>query len=509
MKRLSFIFALLFTCFFSKAQLCTGSLGDPVVHINFGAGQNPGTPRNAATTNYNFLANDCPNDGWYTIRNSTVTCFGNSWHSLSEDHTAGDADGYFMLVNASFQPGDFYVDTVRDLCPKTTYEFAAWVVNVLKPSACQGNGIDPNLTFTIETTTGTILNSYNSGDIAESPIPIWKQYGLFFETPANTTTIVIRLRNNAPGGCGNDLALDDITFRPCGPAVSATIGVNGDTSASICQGDTTSFLLTSAHSQGYSNPVFQWQVSGDGGVTWTDIAGANQTTYLRKTTSPGDYTYRMSIAESGNIGAKSCRIASNNIAIHVNPLPVLQMADVSNVCLGSKVVLSAIGGITYQWTGPNGFSSSLDSITFQSIQNINQGIYSLIATSGKGCSTKDSTDLRVNPVPTATLTGTDHICEGTSTILDAGGGTKYMWSPSPGLSSTTINNPSASPKDTTTYKVVVTNQFNCSDSANITVYVWKKPVANAGADLKTKEGIPVTLDGTVGGTDIEFFWSPP
>jgi hypothetical protein len=29
--------------------------------------------------------------------------------------------------------------------------------------------------------------------------------------------VSLSLRNNAPGGIGNDLALDNITFRPCGP----------------------------------------------------------------------------------------------------------------------------------------------------------------------------------------------------------------------------------------------------------------------------------------------------
>ena len=77
-----------------------------------------------------------------------------------------------MLVNASFTPGDFYVDTVKGLCPSTTYEFAAWVMNVLRTSACQGNGIDPNLTFKIETTTGTVLASYNTGNLQEEAVAV-------------------------------------------------------------------------------------------------------------------------------------------------------------------------------------------------------------------------------------------------------------------------------------------------------------------------------------------------
>src|SRR5450432_3376729 len=85
------------------AQLCQGSLGDPVVNITFGSGTNPGPPLNGLT-NYTYFPADCPNDGNYTIANSTSGCFGGTWLSVSEDHTPGDINGYMMVVNASYNP---------------------------------------------------------------------------------------------------------------------------------------------------------------------------------------------------------------------------------------------------------------------------------------------------------------------------------------------------------------------------------------------------------------------
>src|SRR6185295_15819145 len=147
----------------AQGQLCTGSLGDPVVHITFGAGSNPGPALAAAPSfKYTYVPTDCPNDNFYTVRNTTALCFNDSWHVLTKDHT-GDPNGFFMLVNASLTQGDFYIDTVQGLCNSTTYEFAAWVVNVLKTSACGGRGIDPNLTFNIESVTGDTLATYNTG----------------------------------------------------------------------------------------------------------------------------------------------------------------------------------------------------------------------------------------------------------------------------------------------------------------------------------------------------------
>ena len=148
----------------SYAQLCQGSLGDPIVNITFGSGANPGAPLKAATTSYQYVSSDCPGDGFYTVRTNTVNCFGSTWHTVNSDHT-GDPNGYFMLINASFQPSAFYLDTVKGLCGGTTYEFAAWVLNVLKPSACSPNPTQPNLTFTTEATDGSVLQTYNTNTI--------------------------------------------------------------------------------------------------------------------------------------------------------------------------------------------------------------------------------------------------------------------------------------------------------------------------------------------------------
>ncbi|HYC30240.1 MAG TPA: hypothetical protein VEB42_15505, partial [Chitinophagaceae bacterium] len=398
-------------------------------------GNNPGPPLAAATTNYNYISSDCPNDGSYTVRSSTSNCFSSSWHNVTQDHTPNDNNGYFMLVNASFAPGDFYVDTVRGLCSNTTYEFAAWVLNVLKTTSC-GNGIDPNLTFKIETITGTVLATYNSGNIPEDQSPAWKQYGLFFQTPAATTTVVVRITNNAPGGCGNDLALDDITFRPCGPNVTAALSI-GSTTTSLCEGDNTLFTLHGSYPGGYANPAFQWQVSTNGGP-YSDVAGEASVDYLRSPTPPGHYMYRLTMAESDNMASFSCRVASNIITIDVYPLPVVNVTDIIEACDGADVTLSASGATTYAWTGPNGFSSTQAQPVLQSVDLSDAGMYYVTATSDKGCAVSDSGLLKVNPKPTAAVSGNDQICEGSSTLLQASGGQTYAWTPATGLSATNI-----------------------------------------------------------------------
>src|SRR6185436_2386114 len=171
------------------------------------------------------------------------------------------------------------------------------------------------------------------------------------------------------------------------------------------------------------------QVSSDNGNTWKDISGATQTTYLRKSTGPGTFQYRLSVAEGGNIGEKNCRVGSNLVTFYVNALPVVQMDHVTNSCLGSNVLFKASGGTNYQWSGPNGFSSTSAEVKLPNVQYTDAGIYFLSAISDKGCSRSDSTHLFVNPVPTAGLSGNDHICEGSSTQLQASGGIRFSWTP--------------------------------------------------------------------------------
>jgi len=59
-------------------QVCTGSLGDPVINENFGSGTNPGPALSGQQTNMTFLNAECPADGSYTIANSSGDCFSGS-----------------------------------------------------------------------------------------------------------------------------------------------------------------------------------------------------------------------------------------------------------------------------------------------------------------------------------------------------------------------------------------------------------------------------------------------
>jgi gliding motility-associated-like protein len=382
-----------------KAQICNGSFGDAVVNITFGRAGNPQGANYVPYGSYMYLTDICPNDGYYTITNYTSNCFGSTWYSISEDHTGG---GNFMLVNASYQPGDFFLTTVTDLCPNTTYEFSAWIMNVMN----RFNSIMPNLTFHIEQPDGTVLASYETGDISVSSSPVWKQYGIVFATPPDNATIVLRITNNAPGGIGNDLALDDIAFRPCGAKITADIQNSATDTIDVCEGNMNTYNFSGNASSQYQSPVYHWQLSMDEGVTWNDIPGATETTYVRSpTAAPGKYWYRLTVVDASVAGITSCRIASNVLIINVHPLPVANAGPDRVYIKGYPVTLTAIASgedISFNWDP----ALYMDDATLiqPTVTPPKDITYILSVLSAFNCGNKDSVNVRVVDgiyVPTA------------------------------------------------------------------------------------------------------------
>jgi gliding motility-associated-like protein len=510
--RAVFIFSIIFIfCFTkSKAQLCTGSLGDPIVNIAFTFPSGSPVPLGNPTTTYNYVTTTCPVDGSYTLTANTSSCFGDTWHSVLSDHT-GVPNSYYMLINASNQPGDFYVDTVKNLCSNSTYEFAAWIMNVQKSTACGGVTIKPNITFSIERTNGTLIQSYNSNNIANTANPTWIQYGFFFTTPSGVSDVVLRMRNNAPGGCGNDLALDDITFRRCGPLVTPSIVGLNIFDAVVCEGTTRTFNLLATVSAGFANPEYQWQQSFNGSP-FVDIAGANTLSFnavFLPTSAIGVYDYRLAINEQGTGGVANCRILSKLLTFNLYQKPTVNIVGDTSLCIGQNILLTANSTATlFNWTGPNGFISNTNIATVNNAQIVHAGLYTLVAKNSFGCETTLSKTISISLKPQASVSFTDTtICKNVPIGLLASGGGTYNWFPATNISSTVIANPTVTTSETTLYKVEVTNQFACKDTASVQVNIVKLPVVDAGPNQVLIGNSVEQLNGSITGNYSNYFWT--
>lgn len=425
-----------------------------------------------------------------------------NWHQIG-NHTPNDPDGYMMVINASDNPSVFYEAPVPNLCPNTTYQFAAWLINLLTYS-----GKKPNLTFTIVTEQETF--TYNTGDIAEGSATDWLQRGFLFKTPSDVNNIIIRIRNNGPGGTGNDIAIDDITFSPCGPVIIPSIDNAVTPSKTICVGDTRDLLLSAEVTSGvYTNTEYLWQELDVNGI-WQDLPAETTNHFTKHFNNAlvGRYKYRLLVAEQGNINSPNCRANSPEFELNVVPLPIPIVNTPLAVCIGAPINLSVNEASTYKWTGPNNFNSEERSPIIPNATADMAGTYNITISNDAGCQASAQVEVTIIPGPTARIDAIVPICKGTSVALNASGGIAYRWLPATGLSATDIPDPVATPTETTTYTVFVSNGL-CESQAQVTVNVIKELLADAGADQKIIKGNSAKLNGQAMGENIDrTFWTP-
>lgn len=521
-RLICFLLLSLMLAFRAMAQqqpvTCGGSLGDPVIKEDFGSGANPG-PNIGSETTMNYTPSGCPDDGFYSIANNVnpnQSCHP-TWQVVPQDHT-GNPNGYMMIVNASFAPSVFFTKQLTLLCPNTKYEFSAYVMNLITQAeqTSDPRNIKPNITFSIQDENGNDLQTpLNTGDIdASTSSTDWHKYAMFFQTPANFSGfLILKMTNNAPGGGGNDLLLDDIAFRPCGPTITYNFTGTGSTQQPLaCQGDHVLFPIKAAiQGNDISDPAYQWQVYTANG--WVDISGATNSNYTVDipNAAAGTYQYRMGVCAAENIGSPACRTYSVAIPITVNALPTpTPLAPSTTVCETRTLTLTADGGASYSWSGPGFSGNTSNLLVINNVTPANAGQYSVVVTSANGCSAAPmTTTVTVLPQVVASVQGATTICAGTSTPISSSGGTIYKWTPSTGLDHDDVANPVATPLVTTTYNVTVSNGGCYDDTKFVTITVNQLPTADAGKDKVIFEGQSTTLNGVAGGDNLtSVYWTP-
>lgn len=162
-------------------------------------------------------------------------------------------------------------------------------------------------------------------------------------------------------------------------------------------------------------------------------------------------------------------------SISIDSIPVVSAgADVA-ICTGNSTVLTASGATTYSWsTGETTASITVDPTT--------NTTYTVTGFNG-ACSSTDSVDVTVNPLPTVSISGTLTYCAGASTTLDAGNFVSYLWSN--GETTQTISATAGN------YTVTVTDSNGCSNtSAQVTVTETPLDVATVVYDSSSYCQVP-------------------
>lgn len=202
-----------------------------------------------------------------------------------------------------------------------------------------------------------------------------------------------------------------------------------------------------------------------------DVAGPEN--FSSTATSPSfDFTisgtYSIQLIATGPAESDSI---SQNINITVNQLPVAYAGNDTAVCSGEGVILTATGGVSYQWS--NGITNGI-SFTPQQTDT-----YAVTVTDENNCSNPDTVTVSVNPIPAAVAGENQTVCAGDSITLSASGGTLYTWDHA------VSNNIPFVPAQTDIYTVTVTNSYNCSAVNSLMVTVANIPVASFNVNSTT------------------------
>ncbi|MCP4522275.1 MAG: gliding motility-associated C-terminal domain-containing protein [Cytophagales bacterium] len=208
------------------------------------------------------------------------------------------------------------------------------------------------------------------------------------------------------------------------------------------------------------------EVNGANNYVWLD----GNTTNFQKVVNPtfaGDTSYQV-------VGTndKGC-IDTTSITITVYDLPTITILS-DTLCEGESVTLNATGGTNYLWKN-NTVGLSATNISNPNANPIETTTYTIEVTDANNCVSEEGVVIVVNELPTVTTLDAS-ICLNESAQLSANGGVDYLWKNNTiGLSATNISNPNASPTETTTYTVEVTDANNCVSEKDVVVTVNDLP----------------------------------
>lgn len=228
----------------------------------------------------------------------------------------------------------------------------------------------------------------------------------------------------------------------------------------------------------------------DDGTTSTD---QNPT---RNYSNPG--TYNVQLIVTTVMGCKDT--FEMPITLYVPPVAAAGV-DLA-ICIGQSEVLSATGGVSYQWSPAIGLSAT--NIATPIATPTATTDYVVLVTDANGCNDADTMTVIVNPLPTPIATG-GNICVNESAQLNATGGVSYAWNNSATLNDDAIANPTAAPTATTTYTVTVTDANGCVNTAQADVNVNPLPMVTMSPDATICIGESSTLSATGG---LTYTWSP-
>lgn len=426
------------------------------------------------------------------ISGNTTVCFG-----ATENYSVTPETG--ISYTWSGLPGGASFTTTNGTTASSTIGVnwgiappGTYTLTVTPTNSCGNVGTPQTITIIVLPTPPSVTISgpttMCSGDVITltSNYPIGNVW-----SPGGQTTSSVTV--NAPGTysvsvvtpCGTVSAFHTVTLSPVPNATvtSTPISCNGSNDGTLTIVST--------------DPNLEYSLDG---ITW-------QTGNVFSNLAPGTYTPHVRFA-----GGCSTTIPAVSFT---NPATVTASASNSGIyCADSVITLQGStnisGTTTYSWTGPNGFTSTLQNPTV--LAQAGTGTYTLIVTVNGCQSAPATTTVTANPNPVVSVSNTGPYCTGDAIALNSStsstGTINYSWSGPGGYTSSAQN-----PSDATvagTYQLIITVNGCQSTPATTTVVINPIPDATASYVSPYCAGTPLQLNGATTSTGtVNYSWNGP
>ncbi len=294
-------------------------------------------------------------------------------------------------------------------------------------------------------------------------------------------------------GCGTPatfaIAVLDTMIGSDANDATACAGSDATISAAI------TFGASGGGGSGFYTDLF-WQVSTDGGLTFTNISNGGNYSYsgenliVHTTTALNGYVYRLYV--DGGV--------SGNGTLTVNPIPDAGVIVGSNsVCVGSDITLTETvsGGI---WSASNASATVVDGVVTGVTSGIDTITYKVTSL---GCNATATYEVTINALPDAgVLSGNDSVCVNSATMIAitvAGG----SWSSTDATIATVDGAGNVTGSSAGNAIIVYTTTNTCgTDTANHTIIVNPLPDAGTISGLSNVcVGAAISLTNTLSGGD--------
>lgn len=219
---------------------------------------------------------------------------------------------------------------------------------------------------------------------------------------------------------------------------------------------------------------------------------------------PGEYIVTLVATDINSCGG------TDTVHVLVQPVPEITVYPRSDtICLNrDTAVLSAYSIYPFVWS-PDVNINCNNCDTIKAYPAVTT-MYYATATNAGGCSSKDSSFLRVYAPFHAAVTPLNiNVCPKVSVPLSVATPGVIRWSPPQFLSDTTIANPVALPEEAVIYRVIVTDSAGCyADTAYVNLGIYPLPTVDAGPDKVLVYGNNFTISPAYSANVQTYLWTP-